>query len=113
MHGFVQDRGLLQTIPGEVDVVAGSQVRAGGHNASIVGVEAILDGAGLNVHVPTIHEITVEAVAGGIAIGEDELTSARLIDEVGPVQYPASRQLMVLVAAFPTHSKNRPGIGTG
>jgi len=47
---------------------------------SSVDIKAVLDGRILDVHLPTIYEISMESVTCRVAVREHELASGRLVD---------------------------------
>ena len=64
----------------------GNQSWTCGSNTVIVCIETVLYGISEGVHVPTVHEVAVETIAGGVAVGERKLPTSGLIDVIGPIK---------------------------
>lgn len=70
----------------EVDVVAWYECIAGCYYTTVVGIKAVCDCIFQDILVPTIDEVSVEAITGRIAIGEHKSATGLLIDVIGPIQ---------------------------
>ena len=80
MYWLVIHRWLFRTSTWKVDIVAWSKVWTSANNSSVVGVEAIVHRICLDIHVPAVQEVAVEAVSCGIAIRKDKLATGTLVD---------------------------------
>jgi hypothetical protein len=86
MNWLVEYPWCLRADPWRVIRVARRKCWACGCHTIVVGVQTVLDCVAKCVHVPAIDKITVEAVAGSVAVGENELSTRGLIDIVSSVQ---------------------------
>ncbi len=85
MNSLIQESRLLGAGTREIRVVTCRQRRAGSDNPAIVGVKTVLHGVFQNRHIPTIHEIAMEAVSRWVTVGKHEFSPAGLVDQIGEV----------------------------
>lgn len=80
MDGFIgDDGGLFGTIRCEgLGVVGGFEGRAVANATANADSTALIDGRLESCWIPAIHEITVEAMTGGVALGKDEFAAILL-----------------------------------
>lgn len=82
---FVEDRRLLWAVSCEVDVLASCKGFTGAYNSTIICVETILHSVILYIHMPAVDEVSVEAIACSITVGENKLSAAGLINLIGEI----------------------------
>lgn len=86
MYRLIPHSWGLWTISREIDVVTCSQDGTSGYDTTVIRIQTVADSRFLDVLIPSVQEISVEAVSSSIAIGKDKLPSHRLIYTVGPVE---------------------------
>ncbi len=87
MYGLVPDRGRFRTAPGDIDITARSKSGTSRDHTAVVSVQTLLNSSGLHTLIPTIQEVSMEAVSSSVSVGENELSSGGLIYSIGPVKH--------------------------
>ena len=85
MDRLIDNRRTLRACLAEIRVVCCLESVAV-VNAAVVGIGTVLDCSLKSGRVPSIEEVTVKAVASGVALGEDEF-SAVLVHIVHTIKY--------------------------